>query len=80
MFREQGKFDDAMVHYGRAIAIAAAAANAEAHYHRAEIKTLHHGDTDLAALEALTARDDLPDNNAPFIHFALAKALEDCGD
>jgi tetratricopeptide (TPR) repeat protein len=78
VFRENGKFDDAMAHYGRAIAIAPA--NAEAHFHRAEIKTFHRGDTDLAVLEALAGRDDLPANKVPFVHFALAKALEDCGD
>jgi tetratricopeptide (TPR) repeat protein len=78
MFREHGKFDNALAHYGRAIAIAPA--NAEAHFHRAEIKTFHRGDTDLAVLEALAGKDDLPANKAPFVHFALAKALEDCGD
>jgi tetratricopeptide (TPR) repeat protein len=78
MFRENGKFDDAMAHYGRAIGIAPA--NAEAHFHRAEIKTFHRGDSDLTVLEALARKDDLPENKAPFVHFALAKALEDCGD
>jgi tetratricopeptide (TPR) repeat protein len=74
MLREQGNFDDAMAHYNRAIAIAPT--SAEAHFHRAEIKTFHRGDADLAALEALARRDDAP----AFIHFALGKALEDCGD
>jgi tetratricopeptide (TPR) repeat protein len=76
--REHGQFDDALAHYGRAIAIAPA--NAEAHFHRAEIRTFHPGDTSLVALEAMAGRDDLPANKAMFIHFALAKALEDCGD
>jgi tetratricopeptide (TPR) repeat protein len=74
MLREQGDFDEAMVHYNRAIAVAPA--NAEAHFHRAEIKTFHSEDSDLAALEALALRDNAP----AFIHFALGKALEDCGD
>jgi tetratricopeptide (TPR) repeat protein len=77
-FKVQGKFDDAMAHYGRAIAIRPA--YAEAHFCRAEIKTYHRRDADLAALEALAARNDLPADKAQFIHFALAKALEDCGD
>ncbi len=76
--REHGQFDDALAHYGRAIAIAPA--NAEAHFHRAEIRAFHPGDTSLVALEAMAGRDDLPANKAMFIHFALAKALEDCGD
>ena len=78
IFKFQGKFDDAMAHYGRAIAIRPA--YAEAHFSRAEIKTFHSGDADLAALEALARMDDLPADKAPFIHFALAKALEDSGD
>jgi tetratricopeptide (TPR) repeat protein len=76
--REQGKFDDALTHYERAIEIAPA--KAEAHFHRAEIKTFHPGDREMAALEALSVSSDLPANKAPYIHFALAKALEDCGD
>jgi tetratricopeptide (TPR) repeat protein len=78
LFRFQGKFDDAMVHYGRAIAIRPD--YAEAHFNRAEIKTFHRGDEDLAALEALAGRCGLPANKAPFVHFALAKALEDIGE
>jgi tetratricopeptide (TPR) repeat protein len=77
-FRERGRFQDAMAHYGRVIAIHPD--RAEAHFHRAEIKTFHRGDTDLAALEALARRDDLPADKALLIHFALAKALEDSGD
>jgi tetratricopeptide (TPR) repeat protein len=78
ILREEGLFDDAMAHYRRAIAINPA--STEAHYHRAEIKTFRLGDADLAALEGLAARSDLPADKAPFIHFALAKALEDIGD
>jgi tetratricopeptide (TPR) repeat protein len=78
LFLERGKFDEAMAHYSRAIAIKPA--NTEAHCPRAEIKTFHRTDSDLAALEELAVRDDLPIVKAPFIHFALAKALGDCGD
>jgi hypothetical protein len=56
-----------MAHYERAIAIRPD--YAEAHYNRAEIKTFHRGDADLAALEALAARNDLPANKAPAYPF-----------
>jgi tetratricopeptide (TPR) repeat protein len=78
IFLEKGEFDGAMAHYDRAIAIKPA--DTGAHYHRAEIKVFQRGDADLAVLEGLARRRDLPVNKAPFIHLALAKALEDCGD
>jgi tetratricopeptide (TPR) repeat protein len=78
IFKTQGRFDDAMAHYGRAIANRPA--YAEAHFNRAEIKTFRQGDPDLAALEALAERNGLPASKMPFIHFALAKALEDSRD
>lgn len=77
-FSAQGKFDDAMAHYDRAVAIRPD--SAKIHYNRAEIKTFHHGDADLAVLERLAERDDLPVDQSVHIQFALAKALEDCGD
>jgi len=76
--KQQGKFEEAMTHYDRAIAIKPD--YAEAHYSRSEIKSFQRGDADLAALEALAGRDDLSDDQALYIHFALAKALEDSGD
>jgi tetratricopeptide (TPR) repeat protein len=76
--KEQGKFEDALAYCGRAIAIRPD--HAEAHFNRAEMKSFHYGDADLAALEALAERNDLPANKALYIHFALAKALQDCGD
>ncbi len=72
IFKHRGNFEQAAAHYGRAIAIQPD--YAEAHYGRAEIKSFERGSADLAALEALAVRDN------PYIHFALAKALEDCGD
>jgi tetratricopeptide (TPR) repeat protein len=78
LLKDQGKFDDAMAHYGRAIAVRPD--YGEAHFNRAEIKTFQEGDADLAALEGLAGRDDLTANKAPYVHFALAKALEDVGD
>jgi len=76
--RDQGKFDDALFHYRRAIVIRPA--SAEAHYNRATVKTFHRGDPELRAMERLADRGDLEAGSAPFIHYALAKALEDSGD
>ena len=69
----QGRMDSALTHFGRAIALRPD--YAEAHFNRAEIKTFQAGDADLAALETLAANSD-----SPFAHFALGKALDDCGD
>jgi tetratricopeptide (TPR) repeat protein len=74
LFKEQGKFDDALEHYGRAIAIQPD--YAEAHLNRADIKSFQPGDPNLAALEALNP----PPDRALYIHFALAKALDDVKD
>jgi tetratricopeptide (TPR) repeat protein len=74
----QGKLDEAITHHGRAIAIRPD--NAEAHFNRADLKTFRRGDADLAALEALADGDELSSKKAVFVHFALAKALEDTGD
>jgi tetratricopeptide (TPR) repeat protein len=78
VLKEQGNFDDAMAHYGRAIAIHPD--YAEAHLNRADIKSFQLGDADLAMLEALAARDDLSADQALYVHFALAKALDDIKD
>jgi tetratricopeptide (TPR) repeat protein len=76
--KQCGQFDEALSHYERAIAIQHD--YAEAHYNRAEIKSFQLGDPDLATLEALAARDDLSDDQAMYVHFGLAKALDDVGD
>jgi tetratricopeptide (TPR) repeat protein len=78
IFKERGKFDDAMAHYGRAITIRPD--YAEAHFNRAEIKSFEPGHAEFAALEALAGSDNLSADKALYIHFALAKALEDIGD
>ncbi len=78
VFRDEGRFADAMAHYERAIAIRPD--YTEAHFNRAELKTFHPGDADLKSLEALAAGDNMSADNAPYLHFALAKALEECGD
>jgi tetratricopeptide (TPR) repeat protein len=69
----QGRIDAAVTHFGRAIALRPD--YAEAHFNRAEIRTFRAGDAELAELEALAAKSD-----SPFVHFALGKALEECGD
>jgi tetratricopeptide (TPR) repeat protein len=78
MFKDEGKFDEAMTHYGLAIAIRPDFG--EAHLNRSEIKSFRAGDADLTMLETLAGRNDLSENTALRIHFALAKALEDTGD
>jgi tetratricopeptide (TPR) repeat protein len=82
IFKGQGKFDDALAHYGQALAIKPD--YVEAHLNRAEVKTFQPDDSDLSALEALAGGDDLSaalsENKILYIHFALAKALDDIGD
>lgn len=78
MLRERGDLSGALEHYNRAIE--SGPGNPEIHLHRAEIKTFHAGDPDLATMETLAWQPDLPLTKRPYIHFALAKALEDCGD
>ncbi|MGD0133084.1 MAG: tetratricopeptide repeat protein [Bryobacteraceae bacterium] len=77
VLKEQGKFGEATAHYGRAIALQPD--YAEAHLNRSDIKSFERGDADLAALEAL-AHSDLPADKAMYIHFGLAKALDDARD
>ena len=44
-------------------------------------KTFQHSDAEVAALEVMAGRDDLPPKQGgPYVHFALAKALEDSGE
>jgi tetratricopeptide (TPR) repeat protein len=78
IFKEQGNFQDAMAQYERAIAINPD--YVEAHLNRAEIESFAPGDPDLQALEALAGRNNLPESKAVYVHFALAKALDDIGD
>ena len=74
-----GKFDEATEHYDRALALKPDLA--EAHYNRADLKRFRAGDADLAALRLLAADlERLPARHRPYIHFALAKALDDVGD
>jgi tetratricopeptide (TPR) repeat protein len=74
----QGRMEKASEHFGRAIAIRPD--YAEAHFNRAEIRTFQMGDAELAELQRLAARADLPVTALPYVHFALGKALEDTKD
>ncbi|HEX4144962.1 MAG TPA: sulfotransferase [Pirellulales bacterium] len=76
---DQGKFDQAAASFRRALALKPDLA--EAHFHLADLKTFGPGDADLATLEKLAADPDrLPPNKMLYVHFALAKALDDVGD
>jgi tetratricopeptide (TPR) repeat protein len=71
----QGDPEGALNHIRRAIAINADFP--EAHFNLAENKTFSKDDPDLGALESLADRKDLAEKDAVYVHFALAKALED---
>jgi tetratricopeptide (TPR) repeat protein len=74
--KDLGRIQEALAQYEQALAVRPDFA--EAHYNRVELKRIRPGDPDLAVLEALVADNDrLPAGKAPFIHFALAKALEE---
>jgi tetratricopeptide (TPR) repeat protein len=73
----QGNFNEALEYVGRAIALKPD--YAEAHLNRAQVKSFRRGDPELAALEEL-ATSNLSPQKAVYIHFALAKALEDTQD
>jgi hypothetical protein len=74
----EGKVDDAIQHFDRAIAISPE--YAAPHYNRAQLKTFRPDETDLATLIALAGADTTTARDRPYLHFALAKALDDCGD
>ncbi len=79
IFREQGQLVEAKAAFERALAIRSD--YAEAHYNRADLKRFQVGDPDLAALEALAVNvGRQPPGGAVFVHFALAKALDDVGE
>ena len=78
VFKERGQFQQAAVNYERAIGLKPD--YAEAHLNRSELKRFTPGDADLRALESLAARGDLPADKLLFVHFTLAKALDDTGD
>jgi tetratricopeptide (TPR) repeat protein len=77
--KDQGAFALAAEQYQQAIALRPQFA--EAHFNRAELKTFQVDDPDIAVLEALVAdQTPLAEHQAPFLHFALAKAWEEAGE
>ena len=70
-FKDQGRFSEALVHFGRALA-------AMPNYVErcittgAEIRTFHPGDAELTAPGSPGGRNDQPPHKAMHIHFAMA--------
>jgi tetratricopeptide (TPR) repeat protein len=79
VFRVQGRLGDALAQYKRAFLLKSNLAEAYNHY--ANLRRFCPGDVDLKTLERLAVDPDvIPANKAVYIHFALAKALEDIGE
>jgi hypothetical protein len=78
LYRDLGRLREAVAEYGTAVALRND--QADAHFHRAEIKTFRVGDPDLAAMEALLARPSVSARDTIHLHFALGKARDDIGD
>lgn len=77
--KECGQFARAMASYDRALAIRPN--YPQAHYNRADLKSFGPGDPDLRVLERLAETStQMPAADAAFVHFALAKALDDTGE
>ena len=77
--KDLGDPERAVTLYDRALALKPD--YAQAHFNRADIKTFSRADPSLHDLENLAARaGDLPAKQAPYVHYALAKALEDIAD
>jgi tetratricopeptide (TPR) repeat protein len=73
-----GRQADGVRAYRRAIALEPR--HGEAWWSLANLKTVRFDDADIAAMRAALARDDLRDDDALHLHFALGKALEDQAD
>lgn len=79
VLKELGEFSEARAEHERALALQPD--YPEAHYNRAEVATFRHGDPEILALEALANRmDHLPQSKQVYIHFTLAKALDEVGE
>jgi tetratricopeptide (TPR) repeat protein len=71
-----GEFDDALSSFRKVLALDAN--STEAWLRISEIKSFSRSDPDLEALERMASGRRLAGQDAVFLHFALAKALEDC--
>lgn len=77
--KEQGEFEEARTHYERALGLNPD--YAEAYYNYADLVTFRSEDTVLGMLKTLGERiEQLPAAKRLYVHFALAKALDDSGD
>ncbi len=76
--KTMGKQDEAVAHYRKAFA--AKPDHGDAFYALANLKTYRFSDTELAAMEAQSARSDLAFMDRVHIAFALGKAHEDADD
>jgi tetratricopeptide (TPR) repeat protein len=78
IFQDQGRLAEAEQAFRRAAALKPG--YPEAHYSLSQIKSFRSGDHDLAELESLVAKiDSFPIAKRPYLHFGLAKALDDIG-
>jgi tetratricopeptide (TPR) repeat protein len=76
ILQDRGSFEEAAIAFRRALALKPD--YCEVYYNLAQLKVFHRGDADLAGLESMAAdADSLPPAKKPYIHFALAKALDD---
>ncbi len=78
LYKHQGQFGDALAHFDRAIALRPD--YGQAYLNRSEIKSYRPGDPEVTAMETLAGGQGLSTPKAVNLHFALAKALEDCGE
>lgn len=77
LHKDLGNFPAAETAYRQALAIQPDFARA--HFNLADIKTFRERDADVAALETQLASSDGTSPHAHYLHFAMAKALEDIG-
>jgi hypothetical protein len=77
ILKSWGRFDDALNIYNRALITRPS--YPEAHFNRAEIVSAWSSQL-IQFLKLITADGSVPTDKRPYIHFALAKALNDEGD
>lgn len=78
LLNSTGDFDAAKAAFETALGLDPG--SAEMHANLAELKTFEPGDPQIAAMEAQLSAGTLPKTEAVKLHFALAKAKEDCGE
>ncbi|WP_380778780.1 sulfotransferase [Sphingomonas sp. R86520] len=78
MLKTVGRRDDGIAAYRRALALQPTLG--DAWWSLANLKTVRFDDSDIAAMEAALARDDVGDEDRFHLDFALGKAFEDRRD